>query len=123
MNIKVGYNIGDKVKVLAHKKIIDTCPFCNGKGYALVKGTKLYCQNCNDGVNTAVTTTREETLGTITGVSVRVVRTDTLDEDDEFDVIDNDLAQEVEYEVTLEDNVNYNCSNYFSERKLNKWNK
>lgn len=36
MDIKAKYKIGDIVKVRADKKIITTCPFCEGKGFKMI---------------------------------------------------------------------------------------
>lgn len=121
MNIKAKYQIGDTVKVRADKKIITSCPFCEGKGYRLIDDVdedgnaikdKRYCQNCDgDGIYEARSNQIEVIEGIIKGMHIDV----TKKEDDEFEeaaYIDGDMAIMIDYYVDTPDDTYYGYGTY-----------
>lgn len=104
MEIKTKFNVGDKVKVLADPIIKTTCPFCKGQKFIMIGDTKLYCQNCDDGVLKSRMNHRQLVDGVITGIKLDVK--DITSEDDEwwYNGEEGQLGVREEYCVEVADN-------------------
>lgn len=113
--MKLKYNIGEEVFVLADKKIVTNCPFCDGKGYKIIsEGKKVFCQNCDDGVLVS-SGDKQYTKGIITGFNYQVKQLTEHDEDellDDFTEIKDNLGIIEEYYVEVDNSKYFGYGTY-----------
>lgn len=119
MDIKTKYNLGDKVLVPADMILRQTCPFCNGKGFVILKdGSKFYCQNCEDGQLVTRTNDRKLVEGTITKVSVETKKADCEDDEWWYHCEERQVGQHTEYVVDIDNSKNFYGNGTYEENQI-----
>lgn len=103
MEIKTKFSVGDKVKVMADPIIKTTCSFCNGKGFLMVEDTKLYCQNCEDGVlKSRMTNHRQLVEGVITQIQLDIKNVESEDDEWYYNAEEGQLGIKEDYCVDVD---------------------
>lgn len=121
MDIKAKYKIGDIVKVRADKKIITTCPFCEGKGFKMIDDfdnegnpskKKRYCQNCEGNGQYETRSNKIEVIeGVVKGMHIDIIKKEE-DEFEEAAYTDENMAIMIDYYVNTPDETHYGYGTY-----------